>query len=235
MNYFVKQKQKSFDKAIEHKDIAKKEPRLGSHSKIKTMDGISSPKVPRLSELNNDNSPENKADHEEYNSELQIESSSRVRRKNSTTRLTNGDASGQKLISSLRKSTFRKTNTIAIINEPQQIQANSSSVNFRSQMLKFKTMKEGDIIGNIMSAERECDNDYETNDCFLKLKMEEFNTAYCTIITIISTVFYYEYTNFPNELLINEKPIFCENLRKFCLGCVLISSILFSKIYIKFI
>lgn len=49
-----------------------------------------------------------------------------------------------------------------------------------------------DFLDRIIKSEKESDNDYETNECFLKLKVLEFNCSLYTLISIGSGVLYYE-------------------------------------------
>lgn len=51
----------------------------------------------------------------------------------------------------------------------------------------------------VMKEEEECDNDYERNDCFIRLKLEEWNTSYYTLVTISSALMYHDRTKIPYQ------------------------------------
>lgn len=217
MDEYTKTKQKSYDKGIENE--AYNQHKHYNHSKNKTMEEKPLKKIFELNTLKHKEDIKEEEEKEgELEDDIQIESNKDIERiKNSNNEISNNnETSGLKVVPSTIFNNNEK-------NPPNYI---------RKTMSQFKILKEGEIIRNIMTAEKECDNDYETNECFHRLKLEEFNTAYCTIVTIVSSSFYHEYTNFSNKKLYSEKPYFYECLCDICLALTLISSILFSKISI---
>lgn len=55
-----------------------------------------------------------------------------------------------------------------------------------------ETKDEFDFCTKINNKERECDNDYETNDLFIKIKIQEFNNAFYTLVSIASALIYHD-------------------------------------------
>lgn len=78
---------------------------------------------------------------------------------------------------------------------------NTEQQNLSEGNLKNKSEIETEMIASIIQSEQEiCDNDYETNEYFLKLKLEEFNTAFYTLISIICGIIYHDLTNYHTQL-----------------------------------
>jgi hypothetical protein len=87
---------------------------------------------------------------------------------------------------------------------------NSSSLDSSSNYTKFSTsllntednvvkvekaQKARDIYKNIIEAETSNDNDYEINECFRKLQIQEFNTCFFTIVNLLSVYLYHDTKN----------------------------------------
>ena len=74
--------------------------------------------------------------------------------------------------------------------------------------LENKRQKENDIINKILESEQALvDNDYDTNEYFIKLKQDDFITAYLTLFSIITGVIYHDMTHandFENKELIRD-------------------------------
>jgi hypothetical protein len=72
--------------------------------------------------------------------------------------------------------------------------SNSDLKNINTSYLSTRTraQKPKDIYNKIMLAEQECDNDYETNEMFRKLKLSEYTTSFFTCITIIAGLVYHD-------------------------------------------
>ena len=89
----------------------------------------------------------------------------------------------------------------------------------------ISTGNELPFIKNIIQNEQEkCDNDYETEEYFLKLKLEEFNTAFYTLISITCGMLYHTSTTNDNN---NNKP-FTHLTQTITLMLITISVVLFN-------
>lgn len=106
----------------------------------------------------------------------------------------------------------QKNNSISLKNErsknPSQIPVTPDAFNLNDMMMetynekniKFKTETVSQdttnddfgFVQKINKNEQECDNDYETNDLFVKLKIEEFHCAFYTFVSICSALIYHD-------------------------------------------
>jgi hypothetical protein len=85
---------------------------------------------------------------------------------------------------------------------------NSSMKNNNTSILstRIKAQKPKEIYNKIMLAEQECDNDYETNEMFRKLKLSEYTTSFFTSVTIIVGLVYHDInTNIKREKIPNSQ------------------------------
>jgi uncharacterized membrane protein (DUF485 family) len=55
------------------------------------------------------------------------------------------------------------------------------------------------FVDEIKNSEKDILDDYETNECFIKLKLEEFNTALYTFMSIASALLYHDFKNYPEN------------------------------------
>ena len=58
-----------------------------------------------------------------------------------------------------------------------------------------RTQKARDIYKKILQDEQSNDNDYEINECFRKLQIQEFNTCFFTIVNLLSVYLYHDNNN----------------------------------------
>ena len=120
---------------------------------------------------------------------------------------------------------------------------NSSSLDSSSNYTKFSTsllntednvvkvekaQKARDIYKNIIEAETSNDNDYEINECFTKLQIQELTTCFFTFVCMMSVYLYYDVKN--NTKFKKKNPNLYKLEVNFSLGISSISVICFSKI-----
>lgn len=97
----------------------------------------------------------------------------------------------------------KEINEIHNINDSNNESNDESPKSYRATTFKKIDLKEQkkkheqNIIDNILESEQEiCDNDYETNHHFVKLKLDDFITAYLTLFSIITGIMYHDFTNY---------------------------------------
>ena len=97
----------------------------------------------------------------------------------------------------------KEINEIHNINDSNNESNDESPKSYRATTFKKIDLKEQkkkheqNIIDNILESEQEiCDNDYETNHHFVKLKLDDFITAYLTLFSIITGIMYHNFTNY---------------------------------------
>ena len=78
--------------------------------------------------------------------------------------------------------------------------------------IPLKRQKEIEIINKILKNEQDLvDNDYETNEYFIKLKLDDFYTAYLTLFSIATGIIYHDISqqpDFPAKEIIRKCNIF---------------------------
>ena len=130
-----------------------------------------------------------------------------------------------------------------IIRDDPPYSVNSSSLDSSSNYTKFSTsllntednvvkvekaQKARDIYKNIIEAETSNDNDYEINECFTKLQIQELTTCFFTFVCMMSVYLYYDVKN--NTKFKNKNPNLYKLEVNFSLVISSISVICFSKI-----
>lgn len=114
---------------------------------------------------------------------------------------------------------------------------NKPQKTFKSEFISIskKYTKELEFVNKIKEKEKECDNDYERNDLFIKLKNEEFNCAFYTVLSITTALFYHDMNTYPESYTIytSNKDLYTMAL-KFLLITTTINSLLFSKNFFIF-
>ena len=76
------------------------------------------------------------------------------------------------------------------------------------------------FLDNIYDHENKPENEFETMECFIKLKVEEFNTTLFTILSIGSSLVYHDLNNYGGDFIKNP-----ELLNKFIIGSIIICSV----------
>lgn len=134
--------------------------------------------------------------------------------------------------------------------ELSQLESNESSGNYKeisqtnrsiSESLHLKSESKNDleeeqrkqereIYDDIMKAEVDCDNDYEINESFNKLKIQEYCTALVTFVSLVCALLYHDLKNTFNakKELGQDRPIDNTIIRGYLI-CESISVVLFSK------
>lgn len=134
--------------------------------------------------------------------------------------------------------------------ELSQLESNESSGNYKeisqtnrsiSESLPIKSgsksepdeeqrKQEREIYDDIMKAEVDCDNDYEINESFNKLKIQEYCTALVTFVSLVCALLYHDLKNTFNEKKQSgkDRPIDKIIIEGYLI-CESISVILFSK------
>ena len=75
----------------------------------------------------------------------------------------------------------------------------SESLSFNSKskndLEEEQRKQEREIYDDIMKTEVDCDNDYEINECFNKLKIQEYCTALATFVSLVCALLYHDLKN----------------------------------------
>ena len=81
-----------------------------------------------------------------------------------------------------------------------------------------------------MKTEVDCDNDYEINECFNKLKIQEYCTALATFVSLVCALLYHDLKNtFKEKNELGQNRRIDKAIIEGYLICESISVILFSK------
>ena len=113
-------------------------------------------------------------------------------------------------IYNINTSSFEKN----IIHESEESLKHSSlkKIETEGNPIPLKRQKEIEIINKILKNEQDLvDNDYETNEYFIKLKLDDFYTAYLTLFSIATGIIYHDISqqpDFPAKEIIRKCNIF---------------------------
>lgn len=110
----------------------------------------------------------------------------------------------------------------------------SESLSFKSKskndLEEEQRKQEREIYDDIMKTEVDCDNDYEINECFNKLKIQEYCTALATFVSLVCALLYHDLKNtFKEKNELGQNRRIDKAIIEGYLICESISVILFSK------
>ena len=106
----------------------------------------------------------------------------------------------------------------------------SSNSKSKNDLEEEQRKQEREIYDDIMRGGGGCDNDYEINECFNKLKIQEYCTALATFVSLVCALLYHDLKNtFKEKNELGQNRRIDKAIIEGYLICESISVILFSK------